>query len=107
MVNHPDNLLYVPELKEEEIVKHLVTPDKAYAKNEKAQLFEVLEILFGALNEADDVQKYLKTHALPEFENATAKGYAQSKTMFEYEDIDVEQIKKHPTISWLFEPITS
>ena len=128
MVNYPDNLLYVPELNEKTIIQHLNSKyigdsdeekkeesdeenkDRLndndvnrYLEEEKSKLYQILELLYKALNETDDVIQFLKDNNLGDFQNTGEEGYVKTTTMFSYPDIDIEQLKKHPTISWLFE----
>lgn len=66
-------------------------------------LILVVDYLYRALNEADDIQEYLKEHPFGDITNADDQsGYRSTANMLSHPKVDMESLYNHKTLGWLF-----
>lgn len=109
MKKYPDNMLYVPELNEEDIINYYSNKSSKELDEEIPKDFQdtakIIEILYRALNEADDILEFLKDakSMLGNFTNSNdTGGFINTQTMFSYPEIDINALINHEQVGWLF-----
>ncbi|CAI2370785.1 unnamed protein product [Moneuplotes crassus] len=106
MKNHPDHMLYAPEIDEADVVENYSNnheDDEQVFKDVK-ESNQIIESLFRALNDYDDISAFIKDKTLGTFtnQNDTGEGYISTQNMLSYPDIDLSSLYSHKTLGWLF-----